>query len=111
MKLRLISMKKKIGMAFISLSVIFTVFLLLNHKEISYKINVSNFEEIEVEDLENLSKNENTILLYIGRKTCPFCREFVPKLKSSASNNNNVESIMDSTLSEDEITDFMASFY
>ncbi|MGL9791082.1 hypothetical protein IGJ29_000421 [Enterococcus sp. DIV2461a] len=43
----------------------------------SYQKNVSNFSVIHPNSINNLREGS---IIYIGRKTCPTCVSFVPKL-------------------------------
>ena len=45
-----------------------------------YDIAVEEFIEIDVDQLEKI---ERPYFLYVGRKTCPFCVNFVPKLMNA----------------------------
>ncbi|MER0124033.1 hypothetical protein ABPH35_10480 [Streptococcus sp. ZJ93] len=46
-----------------------------------YRTSVVNFERVATEEVEDLQSKNKSFILYTGRKTCPYCRIFVPKLK------------------------------
>ncbi|MCK1230266.1 conjugal transfer protein TraF [Streptococcus uberis] len=45
---------------------------------------VSGFEEISISTLEQKLNSEDTIIVFFGRSTCPYCRRFAPKLAQVA---------------------------
>lgn len=49
-----------------------------------YEEKVSDFTELSISDIQQ--KNHEEFRLYIGRKTCPYCQIFVPKLHSTGLN-------------------------
>lgn len=53
-----------------------------------YQKSVENFEEVSPIEISNKIDNGDTFFLFIGRKTCPYCRMFVPKLKQAADQND-----------------------
>ncbi|MBO0449185.1 hypothetical protein JZO76_06495 [Enterococcus sp. MJM12] len=46
-----------------------------------YMENVADFNKISITDVENLFYTEGETVLYIGRPTCYYCRQFSPELK------------------------------
>ncbi|GAA5410267.1 conjugal transfer protein TraF [Streptococcus uberis] len=48
---------------------------------------VSGFEEISISTLEQKLNSEDTIIVFFGRSTCPYCRRFTPKLAQVAQEN------------------------
>ena len=46
----------------------------------NYEEAISYFEEIPIKEVKSKLENDDRFILYIGRKTCPYCRRFVPKL-------------------------------
>lgn len=50
-----------------------------NQKEhnVSYKV-----EEIEIEEIYRIQKTNETYAIYVGRPSCPFCKEFYKQLNS-----------------------------
>lgn len=66
----------------VSCSAFFIGKSLMSFKESNdYKNSVINFERVTVDQVENLQSENKSFVLYTGRKTCPHCRIFVPKLK------------------------------
>lgn len=49
--------------------------------EEQYLENVSDFTKLNIEEVYSKFNSEEEFTLYIGRKTCPHCREFSPVLK------------------------------
>lgn len=54
----------------------------------SYEVLVKDFEIITVKEINKKISNSDQFLLYIGRKTCPYCQIFVPKLHIAAEKEN-----------------------
>lgn len=46
-----------------------------------YMKNVADFNKVSITDVENLFYTEGETMLYIGRPTCYYCRQFSPELK------------------------------
>lgn len=46
-----------------------------------YMLNVANFNKLSIADVKNLFYVEGETVLYIGRPTCYYCRQFSPELK------------------------------
>lgn len=53
-----------------------------------YQKLVENFEEISPIEISNKIDNGDEFFLFIGRKTCPYCRMFAPKLKKAIDHTN-----------------------
>lgn len=65
-------------------------------KEIeSYRNIVQNFTSISAKDITNKINNGDAFYLFVGKETCPYCREFAPKLEEASS-------IFDNTSSDSE---------
>lgn len=45
-----------------------------------YNKFIEKFIKVEVNDIYELQEEGLEFFLYIGRETCPYCKEFVPKL-------------------------------
>ncbi|CYV07448.1 Thiol-disulfide isomerase and thioredoxin [Streptococcus suis] len=41
---------------------------------------VKSYQAISIDEVEQKVQDEEEFILYIGRETCPYCRDFVPKL-------------------------------
>ena len=70
--------------------------------EYSYKEDVSLFTKILSEEVDKLLSNENLVVVYIGRETCPFCRKFTKKLSGLVSEINRTIYYVDSDNSSDK---------
>ena len=58
-----------------------------NNTQVSEEENadydVSDFEEIDAEEFMDLSKKDDTSVIYLGRSTCAYCVKFLPSLKKA----------------------------
>ncbi|MCW6662276.1 hypothetical protein NHG23_00065 [Aerococcaceae bacterium NML190073] len=45
-----------------------------------YKTVVAQFEKVDVATVDKMHENKEAFILYVGRETCPDCREYVPGL-------------------------------
>ncbi|MFM0713857.1 hypothetical protein P7J19_06645 [Streptococcus suis] len=48
--------------------------------ESDYVKAVKSYQAISIDEVEQKIQNEEEFILYIGRETCLYCRDFVPKL-------------------------------
>ncbi|HEM5059686.1 TPA: thioredoxin [Streptococcus suis] len=48
--------------------------------ESDYVKAVKSYQTISIDEVEQKVQDEEEFILYIGRETCPYCRDFVPKL-------------------------------
>ena len=48
----------------------------------TYKKDVNLFKKINSDEAEKLLDGDGTIVVYIGKEECPYCRKFVKKLSS-----------------------------
>ena len=62
-----------------------------------YKKQVGSFIKVKAQDIEQLIDSDENIILYIGRETCPACRDFVPILYGYSNNNGINIYYLDST--------------
>lgn len=51
-----------------------------NSMSTTYDQQITYFSEISTKDVEKKIQNKDQFLLYIGRSTCPFCRDLVSVL-------------------------------
>ena len=51
-----------------------------------YYSQVETFKQIDINTLESKKETNDSFYVYIGRKSCPYCRVFVPKLKQASIN-------------------------
>lgn len=75
--------------------VIFVFILITNRSD--YKKQVGSFIKVKAQDIEQLIESDENIILYIGRETCPACRDFVPILYDYSNNNDINVYYLDST--------------
>lgn len=61
-----------------------------------YSRAVAAYQEISIDDLEEKLTQQEEFILYIGRETCPYCREFVPKLTEVVEETNATVLYLDS---------------
>lgn len=62
-----------------------------------YKKQVGSFIKVKAQDIGQLIDSDENIILYIGRETCPACRDFVPILHDYSNNNGINIYYLDST--------------
>lgn len=67
-----------------------------------YLEQIKLFEEVSPKKAESLLENEGAVV-YIGRKTCPYCRLFVSKLSKVVAEKNYKVYLVDS---ESKVFDF-----
>lgn len=53
-----------------------------------YEKNIQNFNEITSDELLSMLDDKKELLVYFGRESCPYCREFVPILNTTSSGKN-----------------------
>lgn len=93
-------MKKKILLFSAAFLIAIFIFILTLKSDNEYKESISNFEAVEVSEIEEMLENSEQFILYIGRESCPACVDFVPLL-SEVSNKNDIQIYyLDSTDSE-----------
>lgn len=74
--------------------------------EEEYLEKIENFTKItDISELKNLS-NDRNIYVYTGRKTCPYCQIFVPKLSDAQINTSTEIFYIDSEKNDDNIQQF-----
>lgn len=75
-----------------------------NKKFTKYEKEVKNFNKVSGKELLTDKGNEGKFI-YVGRKTCKYCRKFVPKLKNVFEQKNIELNYLDTeSLSEDSKT-------
>lgn len=78
------------------------------YKETEYAIAIKKLNKIEHQEISSLidrSENEN-IIIYIGRETCPFCKMFVPKLTQAVTETNSSVNYIDTENKDTTLLDF-----
>lgn len=53
---------------------------------LAYNLDTSIYVPIYGSDVQDKLDNDETFILYIGRDTCPYCQQYVPKLQEAAEN-------------------------
>ena len=61
------------------------------------------------EDMKDLKRQLRFV--YIGRETCPYCREFAPKLKQAAKETNSTIYYIDTENKADELAKFAEQYH
>lgn len=91
-------MKKNKNILVVSVLIVLVVFifLLLSNRS-EYKKQVELFKKVKAQDIEQLIERDENFLLYIGRETCPACRDFVPILHDYSNNKDIIVYYLDST--------------
>lgn len=83
------------------LSVLFVLMIVLvgtscGIKYNSYKNDVAFFQELTLTDAEEKIQNDESFFIYIGRESCPYCQEFVPKLAQAVKETGVIVYYLDS---------------
>ena len=72
----------------------------------------SAFTPISVTTAKDKISSTDKFILFIGRPSCPYCQLFEPKLSTVpalfVSENGTAKVVCDSSLSEDDILDFIS---
>lgn len=87
---------KKIFILSVLIVLVVFVFILITNRS-DYKKQVGSFNKVNAQDIEQLIDSDENIILYIGRETCPACRDFVPILYDYSNNNDINVYYLDST--------------
>lgn len=64
--------------------------------ESDYVKAVKSYQAISIDEVEQKTQNEEEFILYIGRETCPYCRDFVPKLTEAVEQSHTTIYYLDS---------------
>lgn len=67
--------------------------LLVFRNNITYWFHTKDFEKITLSELKDMQSEgvDESSIIYLGRETCPYCRDFVPTLnKASKEEDKNV---------------------
>ncbi|AOA03478.1 thioredoxin family protein [Carnobacterium maltaromaticum] len=81
-------MKKNIVIFVLALITFGTVLTVKYSDKLLYFCNVSSLKKLDTNDLKSLTKQEGTHIVYIGRPTCEYCIDFVPKLNKVVKETN-----------------------
>ena len=87
---------KKIFILTVLIVLVVFVFILITNRS-DYKRQVGSFIKVKAQDIEQLIDSDENIVLYIGRETCPACRDFVPILYDYSNSNGINVYYLDST--------------
>lgn len=61
-----------------------------------YQIAVNRLQMISLETVEQKIQHQESIYLYTGRESCPYCQEFVPKLAEAVDKTRTTVYYLDS---------------
>lgn len=50
----------------------------------TYNFHTQPFVRVDIHEVQQMQASDTVFLLYTGRKTCPYCRSFVPKLHEAS---------------------------
>lgn len=78
--------RKKLFFFAVFLLFIFLMYKLFNTSE--YDRQVKSFKKVSVSEIKDNIENKKDFILYLGRKTCPDCVDFVPLLSKVAKEND-----------------------
>ncbi|MEG0311146.1 MAG: thioredoxin family protein [Carnobacterium sp.] len=81
-------MKKNIVIFVLALITFGTVLTVKYSDKLIYFYNVSSLKKLDTNDLKTLTKQEGTHIIYIGRPTCEYYFDFVPKLNKVVKETN-----------------------
>ncbi|MGL4989562.1 MAG: thioredoxin domain-containing protein [Sarcina sp.] len=77
----------------------------------TYQEDIKTFKKITSVEAKELTNNENLVVIYIGRSTCPYCRKFAKKLGSLVDQIKTTIYYIDSEdFSDEGIDDFRSEF-
>lgn len=69
-----------------------------------YRSQVEAFKSIDLKTLERKIDTNDSLYVYIGRESCPYCRIFVPKLEQASTNTQTLIYYLDTeNTSEDSL--------
>lgn len=83
------------------------------YKETEYAVAIQTLNKIEHQEIPSLidnSQNEN-IIIYIGKETCPFCKTFVPKLTQAVTETNRSVNYIDAENKDTTFLDFAKKYH
>ena len=69
---------------------------LINQPQTDYQIAVNRFQKISIEAVEQKIQHQESFYLYTGRKGCPYCQKFAPKLAKAVSKTKRTVYYLDS---------------
>lgn len=76
---------------------------LLELELIAYMHAITDFKGISVDEANTAIANDESIIIYVGRATCEWCRRFAPALQSCARKNGIMLYYLDSSDTETDI--------
>lgn len=79
---------KKYKIVLYSIALIIPILILYHFNYNDYEHNVKALTELNIETLNEMVENNDSFTLYLGKKTCPYCVEFLPLLNDVIHKNN-----------------------
>ena len=78
-----------------------------------YVQTTQHFIQLDNSTIQNQmdSQKKQIRFVYVGRETCPYCREFAPKLKEAAKSINSIIYYIDSENKTDELAKFAEQYH
>ena len=89
------SKKVLILLSLLIIIVAFTAYL-TTLAQTDYQIAVNRLQNISLETVEQKIQDQESFYLYTGRKSCPYCQEFVPKLAEAVDKTGTTVYYLDS---------------
>ena len=109
--------KAFIGFCLIALLIVPPLFILKNNAWIyrtsEYVRTTGHFIHLDNSTIQNQmdSQKKQIRFVYVGRETCPYCREFAPKLKEAAKSINAIIYYIDTENKTDELAKFAEQYH
>ena len=109
--------KAFIGFCLVALLIAPPLFIFKNNSWIyrttEYVQATRHFIHLDNSTIQNQidSQKKQIRFVYVGRETCPYCREFAPKLKEAAKSINAIIYYIDTENKTDELAKFAEQYY
>ena len=109
--------KNIIGICLITLLIAPPLFIFENNSWIyrtsEYVQATSHFVQLDNSIIQNdmNTQKKQIRFVYVGRETCPYCREFAPKLKEAAKSINAIIYYIDTENKTDELAKFAEQYH
>ena len=109
--------KNIIGICLITLLIAPPLFVFKNNSWIyrtsEYVQATNHFVQLDNSTIQNdmNTQKKQIRFIYVGRETCPYCREFAPKLKEAAKSINAIIYYIDTENKTDELAKFAEQYH